>query len=96
MKMAVKFSESNQSFDVKIKEANQSFDARFKGIQPVTEYIGGEPYIGEYTIIPKVEAQTMPTKGKVMSDDVTVKKIPYFDVSNNSGGSTVYIGNEVE
>ena len=59
------------------------------------EFLGGEEYQGAYEVTPKVEAQTMPTKHKVLKDDITVKSIPYFNVSNTSGGSTVYIGNEV-
>ena len=31
-----------------------------------------------------------------MKDDVTVKKIPFYNVSNTAGGTTVYIGKEVE
>jgi hypothetical protein len=37
----------------------------------------------------------METKEKYMKDDVTVNPIPFFSVGNNSGGNTVYIGNEV-
>ena len=52
-------------------------------------------YQGVYDVIPKVVEQRMETKNKVMRDDVTIKSIPFFNVSNTSGGSTVYIGNEV-
>lgn len=55
----------------------------------------GDTYKGDYTITPKVGAQQMPTKGKIMADDVTIKAIPIFDVSNQSGGSTVYIAKEI-
>lgn len=54
-----------------------------------------EPYEGEYSITPKVDAQKMQTMGKLMINDVTIKAIPFFNVSNTSGGNTVYIGNEV-
>lgn len=53
-------------------------------------------YDGPYEVTPMVEAQTVQTKDKYMSDDLTVKSIPYFDVSNTSGGSTVYIGSQIE
>lgn len=56
---------------------------------------GGVPYDGNYVVTPRIDEQIMATKHKVMSDDVTIKAIPFFDVSNTSGGSTVYIGNEV-
>ena len=55
-----------------------------------------EQYDGEYEVIPRVDSQTLPTKKKVMKDDLTIKEIPFFDVSNNSGGTTVYIGEEIE
>lgn len=58
-------------------------------------YMGGEPYEGPYDVTPKVTAQTLPTANKLMRDDVSVRAIPYFDVSNPSGGNTVYIANEV-
>jgi hypothetical protein len=56
--------------------------------------IGGSPYEGEYVVTPKVDQQIMPTKGKVMTNDLTVKAVPVFRVSNTSGGTTVYIANE--
>lgn len=80
---------------VKFSEVTQRFSAKMGEIHTVTEYIGGEKYTGEYEVTPKVEEQTMPTKDKVLLDDMTVKAIPFFIVSNTSGGSTVFIGNEV-
>lgn len=58
-------------------------------------YMGGEPYEGPYDVTPKVTAQTLPTAKKLMRDDVSVRAIPYFDVSNQAGGNTIYIANEV-
>lgn len=56
---------------------------------------GGEPYDGDYTIIPKAEVQTvLPTQGKIMQRDVTVAKIPYYETSNPTG-DTIYIASEV-
>ena len=80
---------------VRFEENSHKLGVDFSEIQTVTEYVGGELYNGEYVATPKVEAQTLPTKSKVMADDVTVNAIPFFDVSNTSGGSTVYIGSEV-
>jgi hypothetical protein len=54
-----------------------------------------EPFEGEYTVTPKVTEQIIATKNRLMLNDVTVKSIPFFNVSNTSGGNTVYIGNEV-
>ena len=58
-------------------------------------YMGGEPYEGPYDVTPKVTAQTLPTAKKLMRDDVSVRAIPYFDVSNQAGGNTIYIASEV-
>lgn len=59
-------------------------------------YIGGEPYTGEYSVIPKADAETvLDTAGKLLTDNVCVRKIPYYETSNNSDGFTVYIGSEV-
>lgn len=52
-------------------------------------------YDGEYSVTPKVNSQTMETEGKLMSDNLTINSIPYFDVKNQSGGNTIYIGEEV-
>lgn len=52
-------------------------------------------YEGDYEVTPKVVGQTLPTAEKLLLDDVAIKAIPFYNVGNNSGGSTVYIGNEV-
>ncbi|MBR1810241.1 MAG: hypothetical protein IJ766_01155 [Clostridia bacterium] len=53
---------------------------------------GGAPYEGAYEISPAFESQTLPTKGKSMTDDVTVEAIKVSRTTNASGGKTVYIG----
>ena len=58
-------------------------------------YMGGESYEGPYDVTPKVTAQTLPTAKKLMRDDVSIRAIPYFDVSNPAGGNTIYIAKEV-
>lgn len=63
--------------------------------QAVVVSVGGEPYEGEYEVTPKISSQTLATAKKLMKDDVTVKAIPYFDVSNPAGGQTIYIGSEL-
>ena len=52
-------------------------------------------YDGPYEAIPKVEAQTLPTAKKLMTDDVTVHGVPFYEVSNDQGGNTVYIAKEL-
>ena len=82
-------------FKVKFRQTNQKLKVTFKSLQTATKRTGVDYYTGEYEITPKVESQKMPTAQKTMMDDVTVHAIPYFDVSNQAGGSTVYIGSEV-
>ena len=93
MKLDVKFKEIDQKFNVNFKEVNQKFNVGFG------QYVGGaagaERYDGDYIVTPKVTEQTIPTKEKLMVDDMTVKSIPFFSASNTSGGNTVYIGREV-
>ena len=53
-------------------------------------------YTGEYVIESSTEEQTLLTSNKFLKDDVVVKSIPYDEVSNPSGGTTFYIGKDVE
>lgn len=43
------------------------------------------PYPGPYTVIPNVYEQTLSTKNKSMTKNVTVTEIPYQEVSNEYG-----------
>lgn len=96
MNIKVQFQEIDAHFGrVQFQEISAQFTAGFQGFQRVTDYIGGEPYEGEYEITPKVNAQKMDTANKLLLEDVTVRAIPIYDVSNTSGGSTVYIANEI-
>jgi hypothetical protein len=79
--------------EVKFTKTNQKLDADFGEVQYVTEFVG-DKYEGDYEITPKVETQTVPTKNKVLIDDMTIKSIPIYKTSNNSGGTTVYIAKE--
>lgn len=50
-------------------------------------------YDGEYAVEPKLfEDVTLPTKDRKMKSDVTVSKIPMYEVSNEAGGLTLIIG----
>lgn len=69
-------------------------------IDDITVVIGGgggdlPAYTGAYDVVPKVTQQTLPTANKRMTRDVTVMKIPYYEVSNEEDGQTVYIGKEI-
>ena len=75
----------NETILAEFEDGSCSFDALF---------IGGEAYDGDYIMTPKVSEQTLPTAGKSMAQNVTVKAIPYVRVTNPSGGSTVIIARE--
>ena len=92
MDFNVKFTELNQSFNVKFTEIEGSFNAGFGEISIISD---APRYTGDYEVTPKVNGQTLETKGKLMNENVEINAIPYFNVSNASGGNTVYIGNEV-
>ena len=49
-------------------------------------------YEGSYTATPAPAAQTLPTAGRRMEQDVTVEKIPVYITENTGHGNTVYIG----
>ena len=52
------------------------------------------PYTGKYEVQPRLTEQILKTKNKSMLDDVTVFQIPFKEVSNPEGGTTVTIGLE--
>ncbi len=88
----VEFREISSAFAVRLSESMSTFDADFGTISvlPSTEV-----YSGPYEVTPAVISQTIETAEKTMKYDMQIKAIPYFDVGNASGGSTVYIGSEV-
>lgn len=53
-----------------------------------------EQYDGNYEVTPTSQQQTLQTKDRLMNDDIEIKPIPYYDVSNEFG-RTIYIGGNV-
>lgn len=49
-------------------------------------------YEGSYTATPAPAAQTLPTAGRRMEQDVRVEEIPVYITENTAHGNTVYIG----
>ena len=60
----------------------------------VVVHDGFDPYPGPYVVIPKRRDQTLETKDKTMEHDVTVKEVPWTEVSNMAGGTTYSIAND--
>ena len=82
-------------FMISLQESNQKFDVSFGELQYVAP--GAEAvYAGSYDVTPKIGEQTLATKKKYMKENITIQKIPFYDVSNSAGGSTVYIAEELK
>lgn len=55
----------------------------------------GQIYSGPYFVVPKINDDVLlSTKSKVMKEDIRVSKIPQFEVSNESGGKTLILGDD--
>ena len=52
-------------------------------------------YEGNYEVVPKVDSQTLETREKIMKENLIIKEIPVYEVTNNAGGTTVYIAKEI-
>lgn len=81
-------------FAAKFHESDQTFHATS---ETKIEVVSSEdnPYAGPYTVTPKVaDSVVLGTKGKTMTADVNVLKIPQYLVSNDAGGKTIIIGEE--
>lgn len=59
--------------------------------------IGGQApyYTGSYEVNPSFSEQTLETRNKILEEDVTVHAIEVSRTSNPAGGTTVYIGGEI-
>lgn len=70
--------------------------AVLQGRLAMPEARGGEPYTGVYTVTPGFEGTTLPTKDKLLAQDITVEPIEVARVSNPSGGKTIFIGGLID
>lgn len=59
-----------------------------------TTVVGAPEYSGPYDITPLFTAQVLPTAKRLMQQDLTIKKIPQYEVTNDSNGYTLIIGEE--
>jgi hypothetical protein len=68
---------------------------KIQGTLTIPSVVGAETYAGPYEVTPKAwEAQTLATKDKLMAEDVTVFKVPYYETSNLYDGLTVFIAED--
>lgn len=65
---------------------------QLEGVLSIPERYGGDPYQGDYEVIPSAGFQLLLTADKTLEDDILVHPIPYSEVSNLSGGYTATIG----
>lgn len=76
--------------DAEFFEDSAQFDADFGEVTEIL--VASDYYTGSYDVTPRTDAQTLETKEKLMVDDVHIKAIPFYEVSNLAGGDTAYIG----
>ena len=77
--------------DLTIDEGDQTFDLALDGMYIIGP--AGPDYEGPYQVRPDPhDAIILPTARKLMLDDVTVEKIPYYTTTNLAGGYTAIIG----
>lgn len=77
------------------KKYNRSVKLSIKHTSSGREVYSRDEGDYEFTSIPRQD-YTVNTKDKIMLYDVTIKKIPYYSVSNQQDGRTIYIGMESE
>lgn len=95
MRFDVTFQELDKKLDVDFRTRNENIKVDFEHLQVVSDNAEVEYYKGDYTVTPKVEKQELETRQKFLTENVKIKEIPFFEVSNTEGGQTVFIGKEL-
>ena len=88
MRIHVSFHELSTTVPVSFSEENH-FEIGFKEGFPNAR---ASPYSGNYEVIPRVSAQTLPTRDKSLERDILVRAIPHHEVENTERGTTAIIG----
>lgn len=76
--------------------AESSMNGALSGVQSLNATLGSAVegrYNGEYSFTPSKTDQVINTDYKLLTKDLVVKGIPYYEVSNESG-ITIIIGDE--
>lgn len=69
---------------------------KIQGTLTIPSVVGAETYDGPYEVTPKAwDEQVLETAHKLMTDDVTVFRVPYYETVNLFDGKTAYIAEEV-
>lgn len=65
------------------------------GMLTIPSAVGVDVYDGAYVVVPKAhDEQVLETAQKLLLEDVTVTKVPYYETSNLFDGKTAYIAEE--
>lgn len=89
MKLHIDFNEVDSELDVNFIQTECTFNTDFGEVFFIKT---DDVYEGDYNVIPRVYEQVLPTKDKLMLDDVTVEIIPLSKIINLQNGYTVTIG----
>lgn len=81
----VSFAEVAAALPIRLTEDSKTINISFG------EGYNGKQYNGAYEVIPSRQDQTLNTQGCYMSNDVSVKQIPFAAVTNQQGGKTINI-----
>lgn len=92
MRLKLEFKSKDMSFRTDMKICSEEFRFDIKNYQGMKN---ADIYTGDYTVTPTDIEQQIKTKNKFLNKDLIVKKIPFFETSNEEGGNTVYIGKEL-
>lgn len=82
------FQSSENQFETTFSALKSIFAATFGSVVGVA----AEVYKGEYVVAPAVEDKLLPTKEKMLKDNITFLGVPKQSVDNPAGGKTITIG----
>ena len=91
MILTVRMVEQESKYFVHMEDNTSEYALDMRVVQQIEKPIG-DPYEGDYNVKPNFSLQTLETKRKFLSEDITVEPIEVSRVSNPSGGKTIYIG----
>lgn len=77
------------TFNMTFLSRDKPFDMSFGSFVQQERVVVPNPYEGNYTVTPKKWEQVLPTQYKTMSDDLTVREIPYAETTNDYGTTVV-------
>ncbi len=73
-------------------DAKATFSTMAQNIMDIPTGDTHEAYEGNYNLVPKVLAQSVETKDKIMKDNLAVAEIPFHEVSNETGKTAIIGG----